>query len=72
MNFPKKITITELHDNDGYVMANEVVKRYNSHEELIEACNSSQQELKDLHFYKEVYKIVSMVALGLLAISLVF
>ena len=58
MNYPQKITVTQLLENNGLVMANEIVKRYNSHEQLLLEIN----RLQDERFYKRVYAITGIIS----------
>lgn len=58
INYPKQITVTQLLENDGLVMANEIVKRYNSHEQLLLEIN----RLQDERFYKRVYAITGLIS----------
>ena len=51
MEYPEKITVTQLLDNEGLLMANEIVKRYNSHESLLLEIN----RLQDERFYKRTF-----------------
>jgi hypothetical protein len=69
-NFPKQITVSQLNEIDGYAISTEICHRYNTYADLIQAGKDMQDEAHEYFYYKNVYKVVSIVALLGLAISL--
>lgn len=68
INYPDKITVTELLENDGLVMANEIVKRYNSHKTMLTEIERLQAEKSLSDRTKIAYLVFSIIT----SVSLIF
>lgn len=63
IEYPKTLSVSELHEVDGLVMSKEICNRYNSHELLCNEIERLQDEVSDQTFYKRIYAGVGILSM---------